>query len=184
MSPRNALIARLRELRACPDAVAWVETLPPDATIQSAWDICLRADWMMWMMRRWRVEYRSPLHLAFVLCTCDIADAVAHLIREPAATRANLAVVRAWCGGTATDAEQNSARKRLWAAEDDTDDDTTEGAAAYAASSAGEAAAEAGYAIARAVDAAEAAASASPTLRARLADIVRRHFPQAPEMKP
>ena len=34
--------------KACPAAREWLATLPDDATMAQAWELCERADWMFW----------------------------------------------------------------------------------------------------------------------------------------
>jgi len=186
--PRDAIVSRLHDLDVCPAAIAWVETLPLDTTPQSAWDQCPRADWMMWLirvpLRGVVIEHRSPLHLSLARCACDIADAVADYTHAHAQTRADLAVVRAWCAGTASDTELRAARDGL---SDAAYDSASAYAAYYSASSASSAYSAAAYAYyaACAADADVAyAASAAPALREQIADIIRASFPQSPELTP
>ena len=45
---------------ACRDARAWLRTLPEDATMDDAWRLCLRADWMFWAGLRSSVAENDP----------------------------------------------------------------------------------------------------------------------------
>jgi len=63
-------VDKLQELKACSDAVEWVET-QPDA--ETAWAKCRRGDWMLWLagMASGKPESRSRKKL--VLCACEVA---------------------------------------------------------------------------------------------------------------
>ena len=187
MTPRDAIVSRLHDLDVCPAAIAWVETLPLDTTPQSAWNQCHRANWMMWLIRESLrgvvIAHRSPMHLALARCACDIADAVADYTHAPVQTRADLAVVRAWCAGTASDTELRAARDRLRASASA----SASASAYYAAYSAYYAASFAycaAFAVAVAAVADADAASSAPALREQIADIIRASFPRSPELTP
>lgn len=34
---------------ACPESLAWLATLNPDASVQEAWDACPNEDWRRWL---------------------------------------------------------------------------------------------------------------------------------------
>lgn len=55
----------LREMNACPDAVAWAERI---ADKKTAWETCTRGDWMLWYVAKKGVK-REDLILA--LCACS-----------------------------------------------------------------------------------------------------------------
>ena len=54
----------LVRLEACPEAVAWAQAYP---TLQSAWDACERADWMLWLLARNGTDERT---LRLCVCAC------------------------------------------------------------------------------------------------------------------
>ena len=53
---------QLKRLGACPEAVEWASSYP---TIQAAWEVCERGDWMLWFLSKigghddavWRLMY-------------------------------------------------------------------------------------------------------------------------------
>jgi hypothetical protein len=169
----------LIRIHACHAAVAWCETQPDLAT---AWAVCERGDWMLWLIGRmtqsapWSEE-RKPL----ALCAADCAELALPYAKGEAKTAAEkcITTLRDWARGEATKDDALKARRAAAA----------DAAAAYAAAYAAADAAYAAYAAAAAADAAAAAAYAAyaadrARARARVlkdsSDIVRRHFPAAP----
>ena len=56
----------LATMRACADAVRWAQT---QESIEAAWAVCDRGDWMLWLLSRTNVgepwsDARKPLVLA------------------------------------------------------------------------------------------------------------------------
>jgi hypothetical protein len=166
---------------ACSDAVEWCRTQPD---LQTAWMVCERGDWMLWLAGR-LLEHLPPEHpqrRRLTLVAVECAELVAHLWRaeDREVLRRTLDVARRWGEGDAsvTLDDVRAARDAAWAAAD-------AAWAAWAAAAAADAARDAARAAAAAADAAGAAAdaagAAAETLRA-CADIVRRHWPTPPAL--
>ena len=153
---RSAIIARLTELHACLESIAWVESLPADVTWHQAWDACERGDWLLWLLPRIGVDR----HWA-VAAACACARGVRHLMRDQRSVAA-LECAERWSQGRATDDEIRSANA----------------AAAAAAAYAAYAYADAAYAAA-----AYAAYAVRTKTLARMAKIVRKHDPTPPRMR-
>jgi hypothetical protein len=63
--------------RACDDegdAIPWLLTLPPETTINEAWWLCERADWLLWTLDR--VVHTDPeaRDREYRLLACDYAE--------------------------------------------------------------------------------------------------------------
>ena len=145
----------LSHLGACTDARVWAKTQPD---LETAWSECKRSDWMLWLLARTTLDQDDP---RFRLMACDFAEAV--LIYVPAGEdrpRQAIEVARRFAAGDAT-------REELSAAGDSAR--SAAGGAAWAAWAA---------AWAAAWDSAGAAAGAAQS------DIIRRYFPECPEIKP
>ena len=41
-------VARLHERGACSEAITWAESLGAGASLEQAWVICERGDWLLW----------------------------------------------------------------------------------------------------------------------------------------
>lgn len=41
-------VARLHERAACSEAITWAESLGPGVSLEHAWAICERGDWLLW----------------------------------------------------------------------------------------------------------------------------------------
>ena len=109
---RSSLLA----LRACNEACAWVGR----RSLRTAWRLCERGDWMLWLAATAGVDRRLLVRAA-----CDCARLA--LPRVPAGeNRSRVAIETAerWCDGLATLDEVRAAAAAAYAA------------AAYAASSA------------------------------------------------
>jgi hypothetical protein len=177
---------------ACLDARIWAKTQPDLGT---AWRECKRSDWMLWLIARTTLNQDDP---RLRLMACDFAEAA--LIYVPVGEdrpRQAIEVARRFAAGDATreelsaawdaagaaaraaagDAARAAARAAAWAAAWDAAGDAARAAAwAAAGDAAGDAAWDAAWDAARAAarDAAWAAQS----------DIIRRYFPECPEIKP
>jgi hypothetical protein len=156
---------------ACLDARIWAKTQPD---LETAWRECKRSDWMLWLLA-WTTLSQDDSRLR--LMACDFAEAV--LIYVPAGEdrpRRAIECARRFAAGDATRAEMAAAGDAAWAAARD-----AAGAAARAAAGAA-AWAAAGDAWAAAGDAAGATAWAAAG--DAQSDIIRRYFPECPEIKP
>lgn len=138
---------------ACREAVEWCQTQPDLAT---AWRVCKRGDWMLWLAGRRQVDRRT-----LVLAACDCAElALIHVLAGEDRPRIAIETARAWARGEATIEQVRAAAY----------------AATRAAASAASAAAYAADAAARAA----ASAAASAAALSQCADIVRRYWPEVP----
>ena len=172
------LTKQLRALGACADAVEWVG----DRTLAQAWSECHRADWMFWFLERSKGWSRDALNE----CLIDIMALALEAARPTCERESYWAQVEAAHAQT-RDAIRNkgdlsaaalaadAAAGAAWAAADAAADAAALAAAWAAAWAAADAAAWA------AADAA-AWAAAWAAARAEIANIVRQHFPQPPQL--
>ena len=73
------LTARLKRIGACEEAVAWVRA-GKYATLQAAWDVCERPDWMLWLAGATNTHRDECVRLAFRFADRAVrVDAVAAL---------------------------------------------------------------------------------------------------------
>jgi hypothetical protein len=155
---------------ACSDAVEWCRTQPD---LQTAWMVCERGDWMLWLAGH-RLRHLPPKHpqrRRLVLAAVECAELVAHLWRaeDREVLRRTLDVARRWGEGApgVTLADVRASAYAAWAADADSAQ-----AAAYAAWTADvDSAWAAAWAAARA---------AGADAQRACADIVRRHWPTPP----
>lgn len=184
-------VTRLWELGACRESVSWLRR--SGLSMAEAWRVCKRGDWLLWYAVR-VVDRR-----AVVRACCDVARGVLHLVpageEQP---RLAIEAAERWAEEP-TAANRNAAWDAALAARD-----AALASGSYAARTAALAACEAAMTAANntgrvvpwsvANNAAHAEAwavndadnSASPAaMKASLkrsADVVRRHFPEVPEM--
>ena len=156
-------IAELEKLNACGEALRWCET---QESAQSAWLNCERGDWMLWLVGKLAGPPESDSRKALVLTACECARLALPYVRK-GETRPLKAIeaAEAYARG---DAEVTLQDVRAAYAADDA-------AYAYAAAYAF------AYAAAYATAAAAAAAYAHKSTLKDCADIVRKHYPSAPE---
>ena len=149
-------IARIRLLRACPEALRWCAQ---HASLAAAWAACERGDWMLWLLGKLAGPPKSDSRKALVLAACECARlALPCVSADEERPLKAIETAESWARGEAS-------MDDLRAAADAADD------AAYAA----DAAADAAYA------AAYAAYARARTLT-QCADIVRKHYPAPPEL--
>ena len=165
---------QLRQLSACPEAIAWVG----ERTLDQAWTQSDRGDWMAWLTHTLALDSRAA--------AADIAERVWHLVEPDSQLACAWAIDCARRGADgdemraawdaawdAARAAARDARAAAWAAADAAD------AAGDAARAAADAAGDAAR-TARAAGAAEAAeAAAKAAERLGQADIMRSHFTAA-----
>jgi hypothetical protein len=164
---------------ACSDAVEWCRTQPD---LPTAWMVCERGDWMMWLAGR-LLEHLPPEHpqrRRLTLAAVECAELVRHLWRaeDREVLRRTLDVARRWGEGDAsvTLADVRAAAKSAY----DANSAAWADAAAADAAWADAAAADAARAAAAAAWAARAAWAADVDAQRACADIVRRHWPTPP----
>jgi hypothetical protein len=183
----------LRALGACSEAIEWAKSQASPAEL---WQICHRGDWMLWLCGKMAGEPGSDARGTLVLAACECARlALPHVpadekrplraietaerwargksdvtttdVRAAACDAANAANVACDAAWAANAAAANVASDAAWAAN---------AAAARAASAAASAAA---WAAARGERAARAA---SEQILRQCAGIVRKHYPEPPEL--
>jgi hypothetical protein len=164
--PAVNLLNTLRTIEACNDSIAWMGSLPPDTTPETAWTICPRGDWLIWLLGRLHVRGLISRQ-TLVLASCASArTALRHLAGTPWETACCEAinVAEQWCHGEATLDDVRAATRAVWQARraDAADADAAYAAyaAAYAAYAYAAADADAAYAAYAAAYAAAAAAYA------------------------
>jgi len=190
----------LRKIGACSAAVKWAEQYP---TLQKAWDVCERGDWMLWLVGKLSGEIRSEKRKQLVLTTCKCARLSLHYIhKDELRPLKAIETAEQWARGengitiqqvSAAASAAYAAYAAAYAAYAAASAAASAAYAAYSAYAAASAAADAAYAAysaasaASAADAADAAVSAvakaAPikTLR-KCAKIVRKYYPKAPRI--
>ena len=156
-------IKKLEKLDPCHEAIEW---LKEQTNRQQAWDDCKHGDWMLWLLGKLsgppKGEKRKPL----VLACCECARLSLKYV-EKGEKRPRIAIETAekWARGVTTieDVSAYAASYAYYAY------------ASYAASAAS-------YASASAYASAYASASASASALKECANIVRKHYPQAPKL--
>ena len=171
-------IEKLKALRPCGEAVAWLESTGLSG--QAAWEACERADWMLWLASKCQID---RLVLVRAACACA-RTALAYVTKGEDRPRIAIETAERWCDGRAT---IDDVRAHAAAAADAAAAAHAAAAAAAAAADAADAAAAdaahaAAYTAHAAADAAHAAAAAKVRLTALrdMAAIVRQHIPQCP----
>lgn len=176
---RTELIARLRAINACVEALAWIEQTPGEP--DDLWAACQRGDWLLWLLVAVGYDDRTMRHIA-----CDCAEGVLPIYeraypgdRRP---RDAIAVARRYADGEATEEEMVAAGAAAWdaaraaaraAAEAAASAATWATARAAARAAADAAAKAASWATARAASDYAASDAARAAAMARHADIIR-----------
>ena len=96
---------------ACRDAREWLHTLPEDATMDDAWRLCNRSDWMFWAGLRSSVAKNDPRwrQAAFAIVRrTPIGDGTCWDVMPSAAQRC-VEVAEAFERGEATAEERSAA---------------------------------------------------------------------------
>ena len=158
-------ILSLKKLGACSDAVAFADKY---GSLQAAWDACPRGDWQLWLLGRIAGPVDMDSRRKLVGVCAEIAELVLPIFekRNPDDKRVRecIETCKRYAAGIATIEEVRKARSAADAA----------AYAAYAAYAYADAAADyAAYAD---------AADAIDKMRQQCADLVRKHYPQAPEL--
>ena len=95
--------AFLKDHAACAEARAWL-VAGQYPTLEAAWQVCQRGDWMLWLLRESNTPSGIWRHLAV-----DFAEQVRHLMTDER-SRAALQVARRYADGQASDEELSAAR--------------------------------------------------------------------------
>lgn len=179
----TALTDRIRDLQPCSDAAAWLTSQPDPET---AWVICERADWMLWLAARLDIDRPT---LARAACDCA-RTALKYVPTGEDRLRLAIEASERWADDPSKDNHKaaRDAARAAYAAAYAADAAAAYAAAAYAAAYAAYAAtdadaADAAYAVnaaARAVARARGAARAArKTAQRELAALVRAQIPWA-----
>ena len=163
---------KIKHLGPCKNAVKW---LNGQQTADQAWADCQRSDWMLWLLGKLSGPSKSDSHKRLVLCCCEIARlALPYVPNNEPRPLAAIEAAEAWANGQGSLEEVNQAADAAAYAAD---------AAAYAAAYAADAA-DAAYAAADAAACAAYAADAAAKKQtlAKCADIVRKYYPNPPEI--
>ena len=111
----------LQEYNACKESIKWIKQNNIQS-LEEAWNICERGDWLLWMATRLSIDKRK-----LVLCAALYAHTIVQHM-EDARSRDAVRIVFLWGRGKATDEQLSYARKAAWKAATGTAD-----AAAWAA---------------------------------------------------
>ena len=157
-------IKKLEKLDPCHEAIEW---LKEQTNRQQAWDDCKHGDWMLWLLGKLsgppKGEKRKPL----VLACCECARLSLKYV-EKGEKRPRIAIETAekWARGVAT-IEDVSASYAYYA---------------YYASASSSAASSASSAYSSASSAYASSAASYASALKECANIVRKHYPQAPKL--
>jgi len=164
----RAWIKKLLKLNPCSEAVEYARSYE---TLDAAWQDCARGDWMLWLIGKRDTGETSRKRLVLAACAC--ARTALQYIPD-GENRPLIAIETAekWARG-----EEGVTLDQVRIAANA----ANAGYAAYAAGYAAYAAYAAGYAAYAAGYAAYAADAAYKAARKACADIVRKHYPKAPE---
>lgn len=99
----------LQEYNACKESIRWIKQNNIQS-LEKAWNICERGDWLLWMATRLSIDRRK-----LVLCAALYAHTIVQHM-EDARSRDAVRIAFLWGRGKATDAELEKARINAWAA--------------------------------------------------------------------
>ena len=156
---KTKLLNWLQINKACDPSIQWIKQNNIQS-LEEAWNVCERGDWLLWMATKLNVDKRK-----LVLCAALCAHTVVQRMQD-ARSRDAVRVAFLWGRGKATDEQLSSARKAAWAAAGGS-------GAAAAAARAADADAD-GAARAAALATAWVAADAADKNRLRTAEIARK----------
>ena len=107
-------ISKLRELGACTKAVLWAKDQPDWET---AWEVCKRGDWMLWLLGKLSGGPRSKSRKKLVLVACKCARiTLKHVSKGEDRPRIAIETAEAWTRGEATLSQVRSAAYAAYAA--------------------------------------------------------------------
>ena len=105
----------LQSNQACPEAIAWLDTLPQGAPAKRAWDECPLGGWLFWMFERLGISVHPRVRRAGLACACEALQYVEGTQwYDPVVECIEVAAL--WLDGLATDEELAAARDAAWAA--------------------------------------------------------------------
>lgn len=103
----------LQENNACKESIRWIKQNNIQS-LEEAWNICERGDWLLWMATKLKVDKRK-----LVLCGALYAHTFVQYMEDPR-SRDAVRIAFLWGRGKATDAELVKARTGAWIAALDT----------------------------------------------------------------
>ena len=168
----------LIKMNACNAAVRYAENFD---TLQDAWDVCERGDWMLWLIGKKSGLPESKSRKKLVLTSCKCVRLAWKWM--PKEGKEAIRITEKWAKGNAgtTLKDVRTAADAAYAAADAAADATYAPAyaadATYAAADAADAPADAAYAAADA-----AYAAARKDILKKCAIIVRKEYPKAPKI--
>ena len=158
----ESYITELKGLKACQEAIAWLEE-GKYKTLNDAWQVCERGDWMLWLVGTLSGELGSDKRKKLVLTACQCARlALPYVTKDDTRPLKAIEMAEAWANG---DPGISLSDLR-----------TAAHAAAYTAVYTAVYTANAAYAAVYAANAANAAT------QSQCADIVRQYYPTAPKL--
>lgn len=167
----------LRKLGACSDAIEWAKGYD---SLDAAWTACDRGNWMLWLVGRVSGKPGNEARRKLALCLCDVVEPALRFVPDGVdASHIAIDVLGRWARGedgvTLYDVRRAADSSAFAAARSSSAAAATaaaEAARVYAAAAAAERAGWAGWVAA--TDAASLKTSSN---------IVRRHYPTAPNIK-
>ena len=162
---------KLIKMDACNDAVKYCHGYK---TLSSAWDVCERGDWMLWLVGKLSGPTESPSRKKLVLCACECARLSLKYVKE-GELRPLKAIETAEKWARGEDGKSLQEVKNAASAAAAADAAAAAAYAAYAAYAAADAVAAAAYAYA-------AYAAIKKEILKACADICRKHYPKAPKL--
>jgi hypothetical protein len=58
---RDRIVAKLQQLGACAESLAWVRAQPGDVTLSDLWRTCPDWEWMGWIRRKLGGSHKCPI---------------------------------------------------------------------------------------------------------------------------
>ena len=201
-------IDKLQTLNACSEFAIWAGTQPD---LKTLWENCEKSDWMLWLVGKMSGEPHSQARKKLVGCTAECAAMAIQFVRDEEC-RVGLTEVADLLkryseneADTSANADMIRARELAWKIRKKVADDVAAVTVAYVAAAVAVSAAAAAdnvavaatatagatgdyvaSAVAVSADAAAAASTRAGAARKKLlkdlCEIVRRHYPQPPEL--
>jgi hypothetical protein len=180
LKKRKSIAVVLRRLGACPPAVEWSKPYKDD--YEKAWRECERGDYLLWLLGILSGQAESEGRKKLLLCACDCATLTLKFTKDHRFKKC-IDTARKWAKGKVSTDELIEARYRTGCYPS-----SAYAAVAYAlegsdaAYAAGAAAVVAVHAAVAAADDADDAEAAKEKTSAKCATIVRKHYPEPPEV--
>jgi len=173
-------IDKLKQRDACEEAIDWLETQPDFGT---AWATCTRGDWMLWLLERLKGRPQGEGHKRLSLCVCEAVRPCLEFVPSGEdRPRFAMETTERWAKGLASWEDVRSARSASRSATMSAAESATMSAAESATRLASESATRLAAESAAGLAAESAALAAESAALAAQADIVRKHYPEPPEL--